>query len=272
MEKNHNHNGNGSAPRLSLRDVSKHFLSGKTGQVEALSNISLDVKKGEFLSIVGPSGCGKSSLLNIIAGFEKPDQGEVLMDGQPVRGPGPGRVVIFQEQALFQWLTVEQNVSFGLDMLNVPRNEQAQRVDKYLSLVHLLDFRKSHVYELSGGMKQRLALARALAMEPGLLLMDEPFSSLDSHTRERLQTEIQEIWEETHKTIVFVTHGLKEAVALGNRVILMTTRPGRIQREIEVKMPRPRFVDDKPVLGLARQLKSEIGNWVDPVTYQGETV
>ncbi len=231
----------------------------------ALENLSLDVKNGEFLTLVGPSGCGKSTILNIIAGFETVDKGEVLIDDRQITGPGPDRVVLFQEQALFQWLTVEQNVSFGLEMLKVPPAEMENRIQKYLSLVHLLDFRKSHIYELSGGMKQRVALARALAMEPEVLLMDEPFSALDSHTREMLQSEIQDIWEETRKTIVFVTHGLKEAVALGNRVILLTARPGRIQREISVNLPRPRYVDDKPVLSIARELKSEISNWSDPV-------
>jgi NitT/TauT family transport system ATP-binding protein len=263
-------NGNGKT-RLSLRDVHKTFRSPKTGEVGALEGISLDVKTGEFLTLVGPSGCGKSTILNIIAGFEKPDRGEVFIDDRLVTGPGPDRVVLFQEQALFQWLTVEQNVAFGLEMTSVAPGEQEQRIQKYLSLVHLLDFRKSHIYELSGGMKQRVALARALAMEPEVLLMDEPFSSLDSHTREMLQSEIQDIWEETHKTIVFVTHGLKEAVALGNRVVLLTARPGRIQREIEVKLPRPRYVDDKPVLALARELKSEITQWVDPVTRKSAT-
>lgn len=260
---------NGNQARLSLRGVSKVFRSPETGEVGALENISLDVAKGEFLTIVGPSGCGKSTLLNIIAGFERAERGEVLIDGRPVHGPGPDRVVLFQEQALFQWLTVEQNISFGLDMLRIPRVEQENRIKKYLSLVHLLDFRKAHIHELSGGMKQRVALVRALAMEPEVLLMDEPFAALDSYTRERLQSEIQEIWEQTKRTIVFVTHGLKEAVALGDRVILLTSRPGRIQREVKVKMPRPRYVDDKPVLSIARELKAEISNWVEPVTQKG---
>ena len=268
--KNHK-NGNERATRLSLRNVSKTFQSPKTGEVGALENISLDVKNGEFLTLVGPSGCGKSTLLNVIAGFEKPDRGEVYVDDRLVTGPGPDRVVLFQEQALFQWLTVEQNVSFGLEMTGVSPEAREQRIQKYLSLVHLLEFRKSHIYELSGGMKQRVALARALAMEPEVLLMDEPFSALDSHTREMLQSEIQDIWEQTHRTIVFVTHGLKEAVALGERVILLTARPGRIQREIEVQMPRPRYVDDKPVLSIARELKSEISNWVEPATTGGGT-
>jgi NitT/TauT family transport system ATP-binding protein len=265
-------NGNGKTVRLSLRGVSKVFFPPKTGQVEALANINIDVKAGEFLTLVGPSGCGKSTILNIIAGFVPPDSGQVFIDDRPITGPGPDRVVLFQEQALFQWLTVEQNVGFGLEMTGVPITEREERIQKYLSLVHMLDFRNSQIHELSGGMKQRVALARALAMEPEVLLMDEPFSALDSHTRERLQSEIQEIWEKTHKTIVFVTHGLKEAVALGDRVILLTTRPGRIQREISVRMPRPRYVDDKPVLSIARELKSEISNWVDPITRQSETV
>ena len=254
---------NSAQPRLSLRGVHKSFRSPKTGEVGALENIDLDIQAGEFVTLVGPSGCGKSTILNIIAGFEKADRGEVLIDGKPITGPGPDRVVLFQEQALFQWLT------FGLEMVKVPKEEQEKRIQKYLSMVHLLDFRSAHIHELSGGMKQRVALVRALAMEPEVLLMDEPFSALDSHTRERLQTEIQEIWEETKRTIVFVTHGLKEAVALGEKVVLFTARPGRVQREIQVKLPRPRYVDDKPVLSTARELKLEISNWVEPATRQG---
>lgn len=257
--------------KLSLRNVSKRFLT-DSGEVVALRDVSFDVHEGEFVCLVGPSGCGKSTLLSMIAGFERPDAGEIIVDGRWVEGPGSDRVVIFQEMALFQWLTVEQNVSFGLEMTGLRPEERRRRTTRYLDLVHLSEFRSSRIHELSGGMKQRVALARALAMEPEVLLMDEPFSSLDSHTRERLQVELQEIWQQTRKTVLFVTHGLKEAVALGERVVLLTTRPGRVQRDVSVTLPRPRSVDDAPVLRIAKELRAEIANWVDPITRRSESL
>jgi ABC-type nitrate/sulfonate/bicarbonate transport system ATPase subunit len=208
----------------------------------------------------------------MIAGFDRPDGGEILTEGVPVTGPSPERVMLFQDLALFPWLTVEGNVRFGLERLDLAPGETERRIDKYLGLVGLRENRRSLIHQLSGGMKQRVALARGLAMEPKFLLMDEPFSSLDSHTRERLQGELQELWEQTWCTFVFVTHGLKEAVALGDRVVLLTARPGRISREILVGLPRPRSVDDAPVLKIAKELRAGIASWVDPVTRNEESL
>jgi len=261
----------GAGPRLKLAGVSKYFK--QQGQrLTALQDINLEIEAGEFCCIVGPSGCGKSTLLNIIAGLDTPDEGTVWANPHVVKGPGPDRVVIFQELALFPWLDVWGNVEYGLKNLGLPKDQRDARVRRYLDLVHLRDFYHTRIHQLSGGMKQRVSLARALAMEPEILLMDEPFSALDPHTRERLQQELQDIWAETGSTIVFVTHGLKEAVALGNKVVLLTTRPGRIQTIEQVDLPRPRSVDDRPVLELARKLKMQIGNWVDPISREEERV
>ncbi len=256
---------------LEVRGLSKRFVSHEA-EVHAVEGISLSVRRGEFLTIVGPSGCGKSTILSMIAGFEPPDAGEIMTEGRPVTGPSPERVMVFQDLGLFPWLTVEGNVRFGLERTGLAPAEIDRRVRTYLDLVHLWENRGSLMHQLSGGMKQRVSLARALAMEPKFLLMDEPFSSLDSHTRERLQGELQELWEKTWCTFVFVTHGLKEAVALGDRVILLSARPGRIQREIRVDLPRPRSVDDAPVLKIAKELRAGISSWVDPVTRAEESL
>lgn len=260
-----------AGPRLKLSGVSKYYVhNGK--RMPVLQDINLEIEAGEFCCIVGPSGCGKSTLLNIVAGLEQADEGVVWANPHVVKGPGPDRVVIFQEMALFPWLDVWGNVEYGLKNLGLPEEERAARIRKYLDLVHMHEFYHARVHELSGGMKQRVSLARALSMEPEILLMDEPFSSLDPHTRERLQQELQEIWAATGATILFVTHGLKEAVALGDQVVLLTTRPGRIQTIERSRLPRPRQVDDAPVLSMARQLRSQIGNWVDPISHEEEKV
>jgi len=248
--------------KLELRSVTKTFLS-KRGDTRALQDISLGVASGEFACLLGPSGCGKSTLLNLIAGLEKPDAGEVLMDGQPVTEPGRDRVVIFQEAALFPWLNVQDNVAFGLAAAGVPKAEQADRALQYLRLVHLGSFRKAFVHELSGGMKQRVALARALALEPEMLLMDEPFAALDAQTRDTLHGELQDIWAQTSKTIVFVTHNVREAFVLGDRVLLLSARPGRIKREFRCELPRPRHIEDQALVEATRavlaDLREEVG-------------
>lgn len=243
--------------KLELRSVSKTFHS-RRGATPALRDITLSVASGEFVCLLGPSGCGKSTLLNIIAGLEKPDSGEVLMDTQPVRGPGRERVVIFQEPALFPWLNVQDNVAFGLAAAGLPRARQAAIAEHYLKLVRLGGFKKAFVHELSGGMKQRVALARALALEPQVLLMDEPFAALDAQTRDTLHDELQDIWAQTGKTIVFVTHNVREALVLGDRVVLMTARPGRIKREFRCGLPRPRHIEDHALLDAARQVLAEL--------------
>lgn len=245
--------------KLELKGVSRHYPS-LSGVTKALTDLNLTIQEGEFLCIVGHSGCGKSTLLNLIAGFERPDTGTVLLDGQQVKLPGPDRFVIFQEPALFPWLNVRQNVAFGLKLAGVSDEEQRRRVDELLQMVHLPNSADSWVHELSGGMKQRVALARALAMNPDILLMDEPFAALDAQTRDLLHEEIERIWQETGKTVVFVTHNVREAVRLATRVILMAPGGGGIQREYPVDLPRNRFLEDLEVARLASKIRDDLRN------------
>ena len=229
--------------KLVVKDVSKSFAS-SAGKVQALDRVSLQVGEGEFLCLVGASGCGKSTLLNIIAGLEKPDSGELLADGEPIKGPGRDRMVMFQESALFPWLDVLGNVLFGLKRKpNLTNKDRCDVAKYYLELVGLTRFERSNIHELSGGMRQRVALARALAPNPRVLLMDEPFAALDALTREQLYGDIQRIWRERRKTIVFVTHNVREAVCLGDRVLLFSPHPGRVYKEFTVDLPRPRDVN-----------------------------
>jgi sulfonate transport system ATP-binding protein len=229
--------------KLAIEVVSKTFQSA-AGKVLALDRVSLNVAEGEFVCLVGTSGCGKSTLLNIIAGLEKPDSGTVLADGKPVTGPGRARLVMFQESALFPWLDVFGNVLFGLKLKPNLTNKDRHDVAKYyLELVGLSRFEHANIHELSGGMKQRVSLARALAPNPRVLLMDEPFAALDALTREQLYGDIQQIWKARRKTIVFVTHNVREAACLGDRVLLFSPHPGRIQEEFAVKLPRPRDIN-----------------------------
>ncbi|MEY2546584.1 MAG: sulfonate transport system ATP-binding protein [Verrucomicrobiota bacterium] len=226
--------------KLSIDNVSKTYLPA-TGPVLALDRVSLNVNEGEFVCLVGPSGCGKTTLLNIIAGLEKPDSGTVSTDGKPVTGPGRDRLVMFQESALFPWLDAIGNVLFPLKLKPNLSNKDRRDVAKYyLELVGLTRFERANIHELSGGMKQRVALARALAPNPRVLLMDEPFAALDALTREQLYGDLQTIWKERKKTIVFVTHNVREACCLGDRVLLFSPNPGRIQEEFHVDLPRPR--------------------------------
>jgi NitT/TauT family transport system ATP-binding protein len=226
--------------KLAIDNVSKSFKSA-TGIVQALDRVSMQVGEGEFICLVGASGCGKTTLLNIIAGLEKPDNGTVMADGKPVSAPGRERLVMFQEPALFPWLDVFGNVLFGLKLKPHLSNKDRRDVARYyLELVGLTRFEHANIHELSGGMKQRVALARALAPNPRVLLMDEPFAALDALTREQLYSDIQRIWKARNKTIVFVTHNVREAVCLGDRVLLFSPHPGRIQEEFVIELPRPR--------------------------------
>jgi NitT/TauT family transport system ATP-binding protein len=243
--------------KLELSSVSKTFQS-RRGATRALQDIAIQVWPGEFVCLLGPSGCGKSTLLNLIAGLEKPDAGEVLMDSRPVTGPGRDRVVIFQEAALFPWLNVQDNVAFGLTAAGVPKSQRMDKAMQYLRLVRLGSFRKAFTHELSGGMKQRVALARALALEPEVLLMDEPFAALDAQTRDSLHDELQDIWAQTGKTILFVTHNVREALVLGDRVLLMSARPGRIKREFKCELPRPRHIEDHALVDATRQVLADL--------------
>jgi NitT/TauT family transport system ATP-binding protein len=244
--------GSGVA-RLALRGVTKCFAA-RAGLVTAVEDIDLDVAPGEFVVLVGPSGCGKSTLLSLIAGFEQPDSGAVLEDGEPVRGPGRDRSLVFQDGALFPWLSARGNVEFGLRQMGLAARERRQRADATLALVHLARFGDHNQHELSGGMRQRVALARALALEPRVLLMDEPFSSLDAHTRDDLHQVVQEIRERTGQTIVFVTHNVREAAALGDRVVVLSARPGRVRTVVPVQIARPRAVDDVDVVTIAQRI------------------
>ena len=238
---------------LSLRGISKRF-AGRNGAVVALDDIWLDVNEGEFLILVGPSGCGKSTLLNVIARLEFQDAGDVLMNGTRVVWPGRDRSMVFQDGALFPWLTVQKNVEFGLKRMGFRPKERAEQAQHYLKLVRLTKFANSYLHELSGGMRQRVAIARALAVEPQVLLMDEPFSALDAQTREDLYEELQVIWQRLGTTVVFVTHNVREAVTLGNRVVLMSGRPGRIQEIFPIEILRPRHIDDVDVARVAQQI------------------
>jgi NitT/TauT family transport system ATP-binding protein len=229
--------------KLSVRQVGKSYRT-KDGAVRALDGISLDVAEGEFVCLLGPSGCGKSTLLNIIAGLEAADEGEVIADGTRIAQPGRDRMMMFQESALFPWLNVRKNVLFGLKLKpNLRRKERVEVADFYLKLVGLEKFQRAYVHELSGGMKQRVALARALAPNPKVLLMDEPFAALDALTREQLYGDLQRIWQERQKTIIFVTHNVREAVCLGDRVVLFSPHPGRIRQEFKIDLPRPRDIN-----------------------------
>lgn len=229
---------------------------------EALNNITLDVKDGEFLCLIGPSGCGKSTLLNIIAGLEKPTSGRVLLDSNEIKGPGADRVVMFQESALFPWLNVIENVKFGMKIAKIPKQEQEERAKKYLDMVHLYKFRNYNVHQLSGGMKQRAALARALTLDSKVLLMDEPFAALDKQTKNILRDEIQTIWMETKKTVIFITHSVEEAIFFGDRVVMLSANPGRIKEIYSIDLPRPRDISSPEFLqhrkNMLNQLRIEV--------------
>jgi NitT/TauT family transport system ATP-binding protein len=231
-------------PKLSARGVSKTFRNARGGIVSALGEVDLEIADGEFVCLIGPSGCGKTTLLNLFAGLDRPDTGEIAMDGRPIAGPGPDRAVLFQEPALFPWKSVRANVEFALELIGVPKDERADRAMDWLRRVHLGRFADAQPHELSGGMRSRAALARALACQPQVLLADEPFAALDAQTREILQQELQEVWTETRNTFVFVTHNVREAVFLADRVVLMSAPPGRFMAEHRITAPRPRAFED----------------------------
>jgi len=238
---------------LRIDGVSKTF-SGRTQTVEALLAVNLEVAAGEFVCLLGPSGCGKSTLLSVIAGLETATTGTVWANGREVRGPGTDRVLLFQEAALFPWLDVQHNVEFGLRQAGAFARERAALAQHFIELVHLQGFERSYIHQLSGGMRQRVAIARALAIDPAVLLMDEPFGALDALTRDRLHTELEAIWATTLKTVLFVTHNVREAVALGDRVLVFSPRPGRIVREFRINLPRPRSLEDHTLVDRAAEI------------------
>jgi sulfonate transport system ATP-binding protein len=250
--------------KLAIENVSKSF-KGASGSVLALDRVSLNVAEAEFVCLVGASGCGKTTLLNIIAGLEKPDSGLVLADGKPVTGPGRERLVMFQEPALFPWLTVFGNVLFGLKLKpNLTSKDRRDVASYYLELVGLSRFERANIHELSGGMKQRVSLARALAPNPRVLLMDEPFAALDALTREQLYGDIQRIWKARRKTIVFVTHNVREAACLGDRVLLFAPHPGRIHEEFTVDLPRPRDINSVDLAAYATRITKALKSLGQP--------
>ena len=241
--------------KVEIVGISKTFKRGKFGEeVKALENVNMSIREGEFACVLGPSGCGKSTLLYIVAGFIKPDEGKILIDGKEVRGPGLDRGIVFQEYSLFPWLTVEGNIEFGLHAMGIKREERRNIVKKYINFVGLRGFEKAYSSTLSGGMKQRVALARALSYNPGILLMDEPFGALDAQTRARLQKEVDRIWRETGKTIIFVTHNIREAVYLGERIYIFTRRPGKVRDIIHIHLPRPRKLTSRYFIRLEEKL------------------
>ncbi|GAA2235085.1 ABC transporter ATP-binding protein [Promicromonospora sukumoe] len=227
------------AAKISVRDTRKTFAL-KDEEFVALDGVNLDVADNEFVTVVGPSGCGKSTLMNIVAGLEAPTSGQVLVDGAGVTGPGPERGVIFQQYALFPWLTVRKNVEFGLKVAGLPAAERRERAEHYVRLVGLEQFADALPKTLSGGMKQRCAIARAYAVNPSILLMDEPFGALDALTRVRLQEQLLDTWSTEKRTVLFITHDVDEAVFLAGRVVVMAARPGRIHEVIDVDLPYPR--------------------------------
>jgi NitT/TauT family transport system ATP-binding protein len=257
-------------PAAVFEGVSCSFAT-EHGTSLALENVSLSIEAGEFVCLLGPSGSGKSTLLNLLAGLLTPSKGRVSGARGVIEGPGPDRAVVFQDAALFPWLTLEQNVKFPMRIQGVPRDVQAREVERLLRLVHLWKFRDRYPHELSGGMRQRGALARALATDPAVLLMDEPFAALDAQTRELLQVELERVWLETKKTVVFVTHSVIEAVRLADRVVLMGTRPGRIMKVLDVDLPRPRHPADPQVGALVNEAGAAIAREVDKVAREEES-
>ncbi|MEW9702141.1 ABC transporter ATP-binding protein [Paenibacillus sp. SI8] len=225
---------------IEIKGISKTFMQRIGGSYKALDDVSLTIQKGEFVSLLGPSGCGKSTVLNLVAGFDTLSEGTIEVSGKKVTGPGADRVVVFQEHGLFPWLTVLDNVAFGLKQKGMGKKERHELAMEQIKAVHLSRFADRYPHELSGGMRQRAAIARALAMDPEILLMDEPFAALDEQTRLILHKELEEIWMRTRKTILFITHNIREAVILSDRVLVMSTRPGTIKKEFVVKAARPR--------------------------------
>ncbi len=243
--------------KLEAKNIVKYF-SHDSHKLKALGGINLKVEAGDFVCLVGPSGCGKSTFLRIVAGLEKPDEGQILFDGHNVTETGPERIMVFQEGALFPWLRVQDNVEFGLKMAGIPKEERIKISQRYLDMMQLTKFADSHTYQLSTGMKQRVAIARALAMDPDVLLMDEPFAALDEQTRDLLLVELQLIWEKTKKTILFVTHNVSEAAILGTKVAIFSNRPSVIKKEVDNNSPRPRVTESESLLKFKQDVLKEL--------------
>jgi NitT/TauT family transport system ATP-binding protein len=240
-------------PQVQIKGVHKIFQT-VNGEMVALKDINLEIASGEFICILGPSGCGKSTLLNAIAGFSLPTSGQLIANGKEVTAPGPDRAMVFQEYALFPWMTVAQNIAFGLKIQQQPKELIREKVDLLLDKLSLQEFRNSFPRDLSGGMRQRVAIARVLALDSPMMLMDEPFGALDALTRRSLQDELLRIWAEFKKTVVFVTHSIEESIYLADRVIVMTYRPGSVKKIIEVDLPRPRHMNYSTFTSLQHEM------------------
>lgn len=243
--------------KFEAKNIVKNFRH-EDYTLRALDGINLKVEAGDFVCLVGPSGCGKSTFLRIAAGLDTPDEGEIKFDGKTITGTGPERILVFQEGALFPWLKVSDNVEFGLKMAGVPKDDRSQISKRFLDMMQLTKFANAYTHQLSTGMKQRVAIARALAMDPDVLLMDEPFAALDALTRDLLLVEMQLIWEKTKKTILFVTHNVAEAVVLGNKIAIFSNRPSRIKKELIIDYHRPRLVDDENLTKYQKQILAEL--------------
>ncbi|MFC5468110.1 ABC transporter ATP-binding protein [Cohnella suwonensis] len=250
---------------IRVEAVGKTFMQRDGAGYTALEDIDFEIGKGEFVSILGPSGCGKSTLLNVVAGLERADSGRVEANGKEVAQPGPDRIVVFQDHALYPWLTVLENVAFGLKQKGIKKKERRERAMEQIRAVHLGKFADRYPHELSGGMKQRVAIARALVMDPEILLMDEPFAALDEQTRLLLHKELEQIWLNTRKTILFITHNIREAVTLSDRVLVMSTRPGRIKKEFRVRATRPREPGDSVLHHIESQIMDTLAAELEKV-------
>ncbi len=254
-------NGNNTNTILELINVSKKYITEKK-EILAVDNVSFAVKHNEFISVVGPSGCGKSTLLRMIAGLEKPTTGKILLEGKEIDGPGAERGMVFQQYTLLPWRTVLNNVAFGPEIKGIPKEERYKIAKKYIKMIGLEGFEDAYPYELSGGMQQRVAIARTLANDPTIVLMDEPFGALDTQTRTILQNELLKIWEQDKKTVIFITHSVEEAVYLSDRVIIMTARPGRIKDIVNINLERPRKRTDMEFIqykkNIIDKLKDEV--------------
>ncbi|NQX68109.1 ABC transporter ATP-binding protein [Paenibacillus alba] len=250
---------------IAINKVSKRYIQRKGSTYTALDEVSLTIQKGEFVSIVGPSGCGKSTLLNLIAGFEQASSGTIEVNGQKLTGPGADRIVVFQEHGLFPWLTVLDNVAFGLKQKGLAKKARYDLALEQIKAVHLSKFADRYPHELSGGMKQRVAIARALVMDPDILLMDEPFAALDEQTRIILLKDLEEIWLKTGKTILFITHNIREAVMLSDRVLVMATQPGKIKKEFAVQAARPHEMGDPLIHALENKIMEALTDELEKV-------
>lgn len=247
-----------ASSKISASHIDKVYYT-KKGSVKAIENVSVDINDNDFVCIVGPSGCGKSTLLRMFAGLDFPTKGEIIVNDKSITGPGPDRGMVFQTYTLFPWMSVEDNIKFGLKRKKLPKDEQQRIADKYLEIINLKKFAKSYPKELSGGMKQRVAIARALANKPEVLLMDEPFGALDPHTKSMMQLLMREIWETEHPTVIFITHDIDEAVFLANKIYVMSARPGKIIKQVNVYLPHKRDLDLKETYEFL-QLRKSINN------------